>query len=278
MIELEEWIELAVAEDVGDGDHTSLACIPANAQGRAHLLVKDPGVISGIEYAKVIFYRYDPKLELEIFKADGDRVEVGDIVFVVKGSSRSILTSERVVLNVMQRMSGIATTTRSIVDSIGDSNTKILDTRKTTPALRAIEKQAVLHGGGYNHRIGLYDMIMIKDNHIDYAGGIDEAIEATHKYLTEHQKDLQIEIEVRDMDELNQVLEIGRVHRIMLDNFTPAEIKTALKIIDGKYETEASGGINASNVGPYALTGVEYISMGALTHSVKSLDLSLKAF
>jgi nicotinate-nucleotide pyrophosphorylase (carboxylating) len=278
MIEVEEWIELAVAEDVGDGDHTSLACIPANAQGRAHLLVKDPGVISGIDFAKKIFHRYDPSLELEIFMADGDRVNVGDIVFIVKGSSRSILTSERVVLNVMQRMSGIATITRNIMDSIKGSKAKVLDTRKTTPGLRAIEKLAVAHGGGNNHRFGLYDMIMIKDNHIDYAGGIRQSIEATHNYLTSKGKDLRVEIEVRNMEELQEVLEIGRVNRIMLDNFTPEQIKSAVKLIDGRFETEASGGIHAGNIVPYAHAGVDFISMGALTHSVKSLDLSLKAF
>ncbi len=275
---LEQFIALAFKEDIGDGDHTSLACIPEEAESKAKLLVKDNGVLAGIEVAKAIFNYFDPELTIEQFLSDGDHVKVGDVAFVVKGSSRSILTTERLVLNTMQRMSGIATQSNKIQNLVGDSKTKILDTRKTTPLLRFLEKEAVKIGGAFNHRIGLYDMVMIKDNHIDFAGGIPQAIERTKNYLNKNNKDLKIEIEVRDFNELNEVLAIGGVDRIMMDNFTPDQITEGLKLINGKYETEASGGITIETVADYAKTNVDYISMGALTHSVKSLDLSLKAF
>jgi nicotinate-nucleotide pyrophosphorylase (carboxylating) len=274
---LDQFIALAFKEDVGDGDHTSLACIPKDAHSRAKLLVKDNGVLAGVEIAKAIFNYFDPHLKIEQFLNDGDEIRVGDIAFYVSGSSRSILTTERLVLNTMQRMSGIATQSNKIQSLVGDSKTKILDTRKTTPLLRFLEKEAVKIGGAHNHRIGLYDMIMIKDNHIDFAGGISQAIERTKKYLAENNKDLKIEIEVRDFDELNEVLKIGGIDRIMLDNFTPTQIKEGLRLINGEYETEASGGITIETVGEYAKTNVDFISMGALTHSVQSLDLSLKA-
>lgn len=275
---LEQFIALALKEDVGDGDHTSLACIPEDAKSKAKLLVKDDGILAGVEIAKSIFNYFDANLVVEQFLNDGDSVKVGDVAFIVSGSSRSILTTERLVLNTMQRMSGIATQSNKIQNLVGDSKTKILDTRKTTPLLRFLEKEAVKIGGAYNHRIGLYDMVMIKDNHIDFAGGIPQAIERTKQYLKENNKDLKIEIEVRDFNELNEVLAIGGVDRIMMDNFTPDQIIEGLKLINAKYETEASGGINMETVADYAKTNVDFISMGALTHSVKSLDLSLKAF
>jgi nicotinate-nucleotide pyrophosphorylase (carboxylating) len=274
---LDEFIRKSLQEDIGDGDHSTLACIPADAKGKAKLLVKENGIIAGIDVAKRIFEIVDPALELEFFKKDGDKIEIGDIVFQVSGSSQSILTSERLVLNCMQRMSGIATQTAQVLRVIDGCKTKILDTRKTTPGIRFLEKWAVKIGGGENHRFGLYDMIMLKDNHIDYAGGIKNAIEKTKKYLSESNRSLKIEIEVRSLDELNQVLEVGGVDRIMLDNFTPEKLKEALVFIPNTYETEASGGITIDNIRPYAETGVQFISIGALTHSVKGLDLSLKA-
>ncbi|MCB0760511.1 MAG: carboxylating nicotinate-nucleotide diphosphorylase [Flavobacteriales bacterium] len=278
MNQTEQWIELAIAEDLGDGDHTSMACIPEDAQGRARLLVKEDGVLSGMEYAKTIFSRVDPSLSVTAILSDGDIIKKGDIAFTVEGSSRSILAAERLVLNVMQRMSGIATVTHRIAESICHTRARILDTRKTTPVLRKLEKEAVLHGGGTNHRIGLYDMILIKDNHIDYAGGIAQAIERTKEYLNNLGKDLRIEVEARDMEEVRQILGVGGVDRIMLDNFAPSQIVEAVSLINGQAETEASGGIHEGNIVPYAEAGVDFISMGALTHSVKSLDLSLKAY
>lgn len=274
---LEEIIDNALKEDIGDGDHSTLACVPENIIGGAKLLVKEDGILAGVELAEQIFKRYDPALQITIFKQDGDQVKVGDIAFIVKGKKRSILTTERLVLNFMQRMSGIATQTQQIVQLIAGTNTKLLDTRKTTPGIRVLEKWAVKIGGGHNHRFGLFDMIMLKDNHIDYAGGVKNAIEQTQLYLQEKGKKLKIEIEVRSFDELNQVLAIGGVDRIMLDNFSPEEIKIALKLIPDNYETEASGGITLANIKAYAETGVDFISVGALTHQVKSLDLSLKA-
>lgn len=267
----------ALVEDIGDGDHSTLSCVPQEATGVARLLVKGNGVLAGVELAKLIFHKYDPDLQLEVFIQDGEKVKVGDIAFEVSGSSRSILSTERLVLNFMQRMSGIATYTSRMVNLIDGTNAKLLDTRKTTPGIRYMEKWAVKIGGGHNHRFALYDMIMLKDNHIDYAGGIEKAITRTKAYLDQHKKDLKIEVEVRDLTELNEVLRVGGVDRIMLDNFSPEEIVEALKLIPEGLETEASGGINESTIRAYAETGVDYISVGALTHSVDSLDLSLKA-
>lgn len=272
------FIKNAIAEDVGDGDHTSLSTIPANTQGKAKLIVKENGILAGVELALEIFRQVDAQLAVSLFIQDGAAVTVGDIVLTVEGSTHSILLAERLVLNCMQRMSGIATTTRRIVDLLKPYHTQVLDTRKTTPGLRYLEKWAVKIGGGVNHRIGLYDMILIKDNHVDYAGGIKNAIVAANEYLKKNNKQLAIEIEVRNLHELNEVLEQGNVDRIMLDNFDPSLLKEAVALIDGKFITEASGGITESNVAAYAACGVDYISMGALTHSVKSLDLSLKAF
>ncbi|MES2588383.1 MAG: carboxylating nicotinate-nucleotide diphosphorylase [Bacteroidota bacterium] len=273
----EELIKEAFREDIGDGDHSSLACVPENAKGKAKLIVKDNGILAGVELAKEIFKYYDKNLEIKVFIQDGSEVKVGDIAFEISGSSRSILATERLVLNFMQRMSGIATQTNKIVRLVSAYPTRILDTRKTTPGLRLIEKWAVRIGGGHNHRIGLYDMIMLKDNHIDYAGGIKKAITQTHEYLKSSGKDLKIEVEVRNEEELNEVLEIGGVNRIMLDNFSPERIEKALKIIPKIYEVEASGGITIDNIDAYAKTEVDFISIGALTHSFKSLDMSLKA-
>ena len=274
---LDEFIRKSLQEDIGDGDHSTLACIPSEAIGKAQLLVKESGVLAGVEVAKRIYELVDPSLRLTFNKKDGDPIQVGDIVFEVIGSSRNILSTERLVLNCMQRMSGIATQTAQVLKVIEGCSTRILDTRKTTPGMRFLEKWAVKIGGGENHRFGLYDMIMLKDNHIDYAGGIKMAIEKTQVYLKQTGKKLQIEIEVRSMSELDEVLENGCVDRIMLDNFTPEMLKGALAKIPSTYETEASGGITLENIRPYAETGVQFISIGALTHSVKSLDLSLKA-
>jgi nicotinate-nucleotide pyrophosphorylase (carboxylating) len=273
-----EIVERALIEDLGDGDHTSLATVPEQGHGKARLLVKDDGVLAGVELAEIIFKRVDPKLQMEVLIKDGARINKGDIAFYVEGPSRSILSAERLVLNFMQRMSGIATKTDELASIIAHLPTKLLDTRKTTPGIRLMEKWAVKIGGGHNHRFALYDMVMIKDNHIDYAGGIQQAIERTHQYLKSKNKSLKIEIETRNLAEVKQVLADGRVDRIMLDNFTPDQIREALSIIDSdKFETEASGGINANSILAYAETGVDYISSGALTHSFKSLDLSLKA-
>ena len=267
----------ALKEDIGTGDHSTLSCVPETAKGSAQLLVKENGVLAGVEVAKRILFLFDPKLQMEQVLADGTAVKKGDIAFYLTGSSRSILTVERTLLNVMQRMSGIATQTSEIVQSVSGCNVKILDTRKTTPGFRFLEKMAVKIGGGENHRFGLYDMIMLKDNHIDYAGGIEAAILATHQYIKSNVLSLKVEIEVRNRAELDEVLRVGKVDRIMLDNFTPNQLFEALKIIPSSFETEASGGITKENVLDYAKTGVNYISLGALTHSAKSLDLSLKA-
>lgn len=270
-------IKLAFVEDLGDGDHSSLACVPIDAKASAKLIIKDDGVLAGVELAEQIFKYYDPNLEIEVLIEDGEKVKSGDIAFHVHGSSRSLLATERIVLNFMQRMSGIATQTNQIISLVKDYPVKILDTRKTTPGLRLIEKWAVRIGEGHNHRIGLYDMIMLKDNHIDYAGGITQAIQQTQEYLKTNSKKLAVEIEVRNEEELAEVLKVGGVQRIMLDNFSPEQIIKALKIIPKTYETEASGGINLDNIVSYAKTGVDFISIGALTHSFKSLDMSLKA-
>lgn len=274
---INEIIDNALREDLGDGDHSSLACVPENAQGKATLYVKDDGVLAGVELAQLIFQRYDSNLKMEIFIQDGTEVKKGDIAFTLTGSSRSILATERLVLNFMQRMSGIATQTRQIVKLIEGTSVQLLDTRKTTPGIRYMEKWAVRIGGGGNHRFALYDMIMLKDNHVDYAGGIKPAIERTNEYLKTTGRDLKIEIEVRNEQELKEVLEVGNVDRIMLDNFTPERIKAVIDTIPAQYETEASGGITLENIRGYAETGVQFISVGALTHSFKSLDMSLKA-
>lgn len=274
---IDQLIDLAILEDIGDGDHTSLACIPIDANGKAHLLVKEEGIIAGIELAKLIFKKIDNTLVFTPILKDGDIIKKGDIAFLIEGSSQSILKAERLVLNFMQRMSGIATKTFLFNQILRGLNTKILDTRKTTPGNRIIEKWAVKIGGGINHRMGLYDMIMIKDNHIDFAGGIENAIKKVVDYLKTNNKSIKIEIEARDLTELNEILRIGKVHRIMLDNFSFEDMKTAVKLIDGKYETEASGGINEKTIREYAECGVDFISIGALTHQINSLDLSLKA-
>ena len=276
-MKIDQMIKAAMAEDIGDGDHSSLATIPNDAIGKAHLLIKENGIIAGVDIAELVFRFVDSKIKFERFIEDGRPVKEGDIVFEVSGKSSALLTAERLALNYMQRMSGIATKTNYYVNLLDGLETKVLDTRKTTPLMRLLEKQAVKLGGGENHRFGLYDMIMIKDNHIDFAGGISMAIDATHTYLKEKGKDLKIEIEVRDFNELNQVLRHGKVDRIMLDNFSPNEISQALQLIDHKYETEASGGITEETIRAYAETGVDYISVGALTHHIRSLDMSLKA-
>ncbi len=276
-MQVDEIIESALLEDIGDGDHSSLACVPEVAKGKATLFVKDDGILAGVDLAVRIFKKYDPSLKIDVRIIDGTPVKKGDIAFTVTGSSRSILATERLVLNFMQRMSGIATQTNKIVSLLEGTSTRLLDTRKTTPCIRYMEKWAVRIGGGENHRFALYDMIMLKDNHIDYAGGIKPAIERTQAYLKESGKNLKVEIEVRNFDELNQVLAIGGVDRIMLDNFTVEQLEEALKLIPSNYETEASGGITIDTIRDYAETGVDFISVGALTHSFKSLDLSLKA-
>jgi nicotinate-nucleotide pyrophosphorylase (carboxylating) len=272
-----EIIDNALREDIGDGDHSSLACVPENAMGKATLFVKDDGILAGVELAEMIFKRYDSTLKMEILIQDGTVVKKGDIAFHVSGSSRSILATERLVLNFMQRMSGIATQTFQIVSLLEGLDTQLLDTRKTTPGIRYMEKWAVRIGGGKNHRFALYDMIMLKDNHIDYAGGITQAIESTNAYLQKTGKSLKIEVEVRNEQELDEVLAFGKIDRIMLDNFTPKQISAVLPKIPAKYEIEASGGITLDTIRKYAETGVHFISVGALTHSFKSLDLSLKA-
>ncbi|MGN6179719.1 MAG: carboxylating nicotinate-nucleotide diphosphorylase [Mucilaginibacter sp.] len=274
---IDRFIINSLKEDVGDGDHTSLATIPAETIGKAKLLVKDEGILAGVELAAEIFHVVDERIKMTIFLTDGAKVKYGDIAFEVEGNAQSILTAERLVLNCMQHMSGIATRTREITDLLKGTNTKVLDTRKTTPGMRYLEKWAVRIGGGVNHRFGLYDMILIKDNHVDYAGGIREAIESTQNYLKEKNKKLAIEIEVRDLEELEEVMQTGGVDRILLDNFKPAQLCDALNMIEGRFITEASGGITVENIRQYAECGVDYISVGALTHSVKSLDLSLKA-
>ena len=270
-------IELAFAEDIGDGDHTTLCCIPEDAMGKSHLLIKEDGILAGVELAKKVFAKFDPTMQVEVLINDGAHVKVGDIAMVVTGKVRSLLQTERLMLNIMQRMSGIATMTNKYVELLKGTKTRVLDTRKTTPGLRMLEKQAVKIGGGTNHRIGLFDMILLKDNHIDFAGGIANAIDRCHNYLKEKNLDLKIEIEVRNFDELQQVLDKGGVNRIMLDNFSVADTKKAVDIIAGKYETESSGGITYDTIRDYAEQGVDFISVGALTHSVKGLDMSFKA-
>jgi len=276
--EFKQLIDLWFAEDIGDGDHTTLSCIPASAIGKSQLIVKENGVLAGVEVARQIFHAFDSELQMTVFINDGANVKVGDVAFEVEGKIQSLLQTERLMLNIMQRMSGVATRTREYVKVLEGTKTRVLDTRKTTPGLRLLEKQAVKIGGGVNHRIGLYDMILLKDNHVDFAGGIDKAILRSQEYIKEKSKDLKIEIEVRNFDELKQVMEVGGVDRIMLDNFTPENTRKAVELIDGKYETESSGGITFETLRSYAECGVDYISVGALTHSVKSLDMSFKAF
>ncbi|MBX2968905.1 MAG: carboxylating nicotinate-nucleotide diphosphorylase [Cyclobacteriaceae bacterium] len=275
---LKQFISTSLAEDVGDGDHSSLASIAETASGKARLLVKDDGILAGVELAVEIFKHFDDRIELEIFIQDGALVKKGDVAFTVSGFTRSILTTERLVLNCMQRMSGIATTTKRLVKLVAGSNAQLLDTRKTTPNFRLLEKWAVLIGGGRNHRIGLFDMIMLKDNHIDGAGGIEQAINRTKEYLRTSKKDLKVEIETRNLDEVREVLRVGGVDVIMLDNMSLSDMKAAVELIDGTCKTEASGGITEETIRQVAECGVDYISVGALTHSVKSLDLSLKMF
>lgn len=275
--DLNIYIEDFIKEDIGEGDHTTLSTIPINQRGVATLLIKEKGVIAGITTSSLVLNQVDSELEVKYFLKDGDRVKPGDAVFEVEGRLHSILMAERLVLNLLQRMSGIATMTRRVVDILSDTDTKVLDTRKTTPGLRVFEKEAVRIGGGENHRFGLYDMILIKDNHVDYAGGIEAALSKAHSYRDENNLNIEIEIEVRNLDELHQVLSFGKADRILLDNFEFNDLREAVKLIDGRMITEASGGITVETVHTYAATGVDYISMGALTHSVKSLDMSLKA-
>jgi nicotinate-nucleotide pyrophosphorylase (carboxylating) len=274
-MKIDEIIEQALLEDIGDGDHTSLATIPAKSTGTAQLVAKEDGILAGIQIAEKVFHKVDPSLEFTSLMQDGSSLKKGAIVFKVQGNSAAILSGERLALNFMQRMSGIATFTRKLHEQLSGTKSKLLDTRKTTPLLRELEKYAVKVGGGENHRMGLYDMIMIKDNHIDFACGIAKAIDATHSYLQNKGKNLKIEIEVRNFKELQEVLDHGGINRIMLDNFTPADLKQAIEIINDRFETEASGGINLQTIRAFAETGVNYISAGALTHQIKSLDLSL---
>ena len=272
-----ELIRLAFAEDIGDGDHTTLCCIPATEMGKSQLIVKEDGVLAGVEMAERIFHTFDPELKMTTFIHDGAEVKKGDIAFVVEGKVQSLLQTERLMLNIMQRMSGIATMTHKYAEQLKGTNTRVLDTRKTTPGMRILEKMAVKIGGGVNHRIGLFDMILLKDNHVDFAGGIDKAINRAKEYCKGKGKDLKIEIEVRNFDELQQVLDLGGVDRIMFDNFTPAMTKKAVEMVGGRYETESSGGITFDTLRDYAECGVDFISVGALTHSVKGLDMSFKA-
>ena len=270
-------IDLAFAEDIGDGDHTTLCCIPDTAMGKSHLLIQEDGILAGVEVAKRVFARFDPTMQVEVLIGDGAHVKKGDIAMVVTGKVRSLLQTERLMLNIMQRMSGIATMTAKYVERLKGTKTHVLDTRKTTPGLRMLEKQAVKIGGGMNHRIGLFDMILLKDNHIDFAGGIANAINRCHEYLKEKGLDLKIEIEVRNFDELQQAMDCGGINRIMLDNFSVENTKKAVEMVAGKYETESSGGITFDTIRDYAECGVDFISVGALTHSVKGLDMSFKA-
>ncbi len=277
MLDYKQFIDFWFAEDIGDGDHTTLSCIPATAMGTSQLIVKEEGVLAGVEVAEALFHAFDPALKMTVYIHDGAEVKKGDIAFSVSGKVQSLLQTERLMLNIMQRMSGVATVTRRYVKALEGTGTRVLDTRKTTPGLRMLEKEAVKIGGGTNHRIGLFDMILLKDNHVDFAGGIAQAIDRAHNYCKEKGKNLKIEIEVRNFEELAQVLEHGGVDRIMLDNFTPENTRKAVDMIAGRYETESSGGITFDTLRQYAECGVDFISVGALTHSVKSLDMSFKA-
>ena len=270
-------IDLAFAEDIGDGDHTTLCCIPEDAMGKSHLLIKEDGILAGVEVAKRVFAKFDSTMQVEVLINDGTPVKKGDIAMVVTAKVRSLLQTERLMLNIMQRMSGIATMTNKYVERLKGTKTHVLDTRKTTPGLRMLEKQAVKIGGGMNHRIGLFDMILLKDNHVDFCGGITNAITRCHEYLKEKGLDLKIEIEVRNFDELAEAMNCGGINRIMLDNFSVADTKKAVDIVGGKFETESSGGITFDTIRDYAECGVDFISVGALTHPVKGLDMSFKA-
>lgn len=275
---IDDLLELAFAEDIGDGDHTTLSTIPADAMGRSRLIIKEDGIVAGVAMARKVFDKLDPSIKMNVMIEDGAKVKKGDIVFTAEGPIRSLLIAERTMLNIMQRMSGVATMTRRYQDELEGLKTKVLDTRKTTPGMRLLEKEAVKIGGGTNHRIGLFDMILIKDNHIDFAGGIEKAIDRANDYCKQNGKDLKIEVEVRSLDDIRRVMEHGGVNRIMFDNFTPELTKEAVKMVDGKYETESSGGITLENLRSYGEAGVDFISVGALTHSVKGLDMSFKAF
>lgn len=275
---IDDLLTLSFAEDVGDGDHTTLSTIPADAMGRSRLIIKEDGVLSGVEVAEKVLHRVDPSIRMNVMIKDGENVKKGDIAFTAEGPVRSLLIAERTMLNIMQRMSGVATMTRRYQDALKGLKTKVLDTRKTTPGMRMLEKEAVKAGGGTNHRIGLFDMILIKDNHIDFAGSIEKAIDRANEYCRTNKKDLKIEVEVRSLDDIQRVLNHRGVDRIMFDNFTPELTKEAVKLVDGRYETESSGGITIENLREYGEAGVDFISVGALTHSVKGLDMSFKAF
>ena len=275
---IDKLIDISLQEDIGDGDHTTLSCIPNDLEGKARLLVKQEGILCGIEVAKKIYQKFDPTLQIKILLNDGAKIKPGDIAFIVEGKTISILQTERLVLNFMQRLSGIATQTNEYVELLQGTNTKILDTRKTTPGMRLLEKYAVATGGGLNHRIGLYDMILIKDNHIDFAGGVKAAISKTKDYLYTHNKDLKIVVEARTFQDIEDILTFSNIHRILIDNFTPEETKKAIQLIASRCSTESSGGITKETIRAYAEAGVDFISIGALTHQIKSLDLSLKAF
>ncbi len=274
---IEDLLDLAFAEDVGDGDHTTLSTIPADAMGRSRLLIKEEGILAGVEIAERVLRRVDPSIRMEKLISDGSEVKPGDVAFYAEGPVRSLLVAERTMLNIMQRMSGVATMTRRYQNELSGLHTKVLDTRKTTPGMRMLEKEAVRLGGGTNHRIGLFDMILIKDNHTDFAGGIEQAVKRAGEYCRLNGKDLKIEVEVRSMDDIRKVLSLGGVDRIMFDNFTPEQTREAVALVDGKVETESSGGITLSNLRAYGEAGVDFISVGALTHSVKGLDMSFKA-
>lgn len=274
---IDDLIRLALEEDLGDGDHTSLSTIPAEAQGTSRLLIKEEGILAGVDVAREVLRRVDPDIRMEVMIEDGALVRPGDVAFIASGSVRSLLLAERTMLNIMQRMSGIATMTHRYVKQLEGTKTRLLDTRKTTPGMRMLEKQAVALGGGVNHRIGLFDMILIKDNHIDFAGGVEEALRRAKEYCKQKGKNLKIEIEARTMEDIKKILELGLADRVMFDNFTPARTKEAVKLVDGRIETESSGGITFDNLRDYAEAGVDYISVGALTHSVKGLDMSFKA-
>lgn len=275
---IEQLLNLAFAEDIGDGDHTTLSTIPANAMGKSRLIIKEEGILAGVKEAEKVLHKVDPSIKMTVMIEDGARVKPGDVAFVAGGSVRSLLIAERTMLNIMQRMSGVATMTRHYQNELKGLHTKVLDTRKTTPGMRIMEKEAVKIGGGTNHRIGLFDMILIKDNHIDFAGGIEKAIERAKDYCKANGKDLKIEVEVRSLNDIKRVMAIGGVDRIMFDNFTPELTKEAVALVNGTMETESSGGITLSNLRAYGEAGVDYISVGALTHSVKGLDMSFKAF
>lgn len=275
---IEQLLDLAFAEDVGDGDHTTLSTIPADAMGRSRLIIKEKGVLSGVEVSEKVLHKVDPSIKMEVFIKDGSEVNPGDVAFIAEGPVRSLLVAERTMLNIMQRMSGVATMTKRYQDELKGLHTKVLDTRKTTPGMRMLEKEAVKTGGGMNHRIGLFDMILIKDNHIDFAGGIEIAIRRAKKYCKANGKDLRIEVEARSLDDVRRILAEGGVDRVMFDNFTPEKTKEAVEIVNGAIETESSGGITLENLREYGETGVDFISVGALTHSVKGLDMSFKAF